>query len=89
MQTIGSSAAALGFIEGVAVRDYVDTSIAGTAYGVLGVANGIGDFISSVMVGLLWTAFGPIWAFMFATFMGLCGAALMASVPARIRKVQD
>jgi len=40
-------------MEGVAVRDYVDESIAGTAYGVLGVANGIGDFASSIIVGFL------------------------------------
>jgi len=73
-------------IEGVAVRDYVDTSVAGTAYGVLGVANGIGDFISSIMVGLLWTVFGPLWAFMFAAIVGLSGTVLMASVPARTHK---
>jgi hypothetical protein len=86
MQSINASAAILGFIEGVAVRDYVDTSVAGTAYGVLGVANGIGDFISSIMVGLLWTVFGPAWAFIFAAIVGLSGTVLMASVPARTHK---
>lgn len=71
-------------IEGVAVRDYVDTAVAGTAYGVLGVANGIGDLVSSLAVGLLWTAIGPAWAFGYAAVAGLCGAALMARAPSRM-----
>ncbi|MBM3336040.1 MFS transporter, partial [Candidatus Sumerlaeota bacterium] len=45
-------------MEGVAVRDYVRTEIAGTAYGLLGVVNGLGDFVSSIVVGLLWSAAG-------------------------------
>jgi MFS family permease len=50
-------------IEGVAVRDYIDASVAGTAFCVLGVVNGIGDFVSSLVVGLLWTVVGPDWRF--------------------------
>ena len=30
----------------------------GMAFGLLATVNGIGDFLSSVIVGLLWTAFG-------------------------------
>jgi len=65
-------------MEGVAVRDYVGSEIAGTAYGVLGAVNGIGDFISSVLVGLLWTAFGPGFGFGYAAAVGLIGTVLMA-----------
>ena len=68
-------------IEAVAVRDYVSTEIAGTAYGVLGVVNGIGDFVSSLAVGLLWTAIGPIAGFMYAAVVGLAGTILMAILP--------
>ena len=74
-------------IEAVAVRDYVDAGVAGTAYGVLGVANGIGDLVSSLAVGFLWTAIGPTWAFGYAAVVGLCGAALMARVPAKMGKI--
>jgi len=70
-------------IEGVAVRDYVKTEVAGTAYGVLGVVNGIGDFVSSFVVGLLWTSFGPKWAFSYAVVVAAAGTLLMASIKAR------
>jgi MFS family permease len=65
-------------MERVAVRDYAGNEIAGTAYGVLGAVNGIGDFISSVMVGLLWAAFGPGLGFGYAAVVGLIGTVLMA-----------
>jgi MFS family permease len=66
-------------IEGTAVFDYVDPSLAGTAYGVLGVVNGIGDFASSIVVGTLWTVVGPAWGFGYAVVIGLAGTILMAS----------
>ena len=68
-------------IEGVAVRDYVDNDIAGTAYGVLGVVNGIGDFASSIIVGLLWTSIGATWGFIYATIVGLAGTIFMMQAP--------
>jgi hypothetical protein len=37
-------------VEGVAVRDYVPPSVAGTAYGVIGIVNSVGDFASSQKV---------------------------------------
>ena len=67
-------------IEGVAVRDYVGESLAGTAYGVLGTVNGIGDFISSLVVGLLWTTVGASWGFGYSIIVGLAGTILMASL---------
>lgn len=70
-------------MEGVAVRDYIETEIAGTAYGVLGVVNGIGDFVSSLVVGLLWAAIGPATGFLYAAVVGLAGATLMARTPAQ------
>jgi MFS family permease len=69
-------------MEGVAVRDYVRTEIAGTAYGVLGVVNGIGDFVSSLIVGLLWVAVSPMAGFIYAAVVGLAGTILMARTPA-------
>jgi len=65
-------------VERAAVRDYVSTEIAGTAYGALGVVNGIGDFASSIVVGLLWTAIGPTPAFLYSAVVGLAGTILMA-----------
>ena len=65
-------------MERVAVRDYVADSIAGTAFGLLGTVNGIGDFASSIIVGALWTAIGPKWGFAYAAIVGLAGTILMA-----------
>ncbi len=67
-------------IEGVAVRDYVGNEIAGTAYGLLGVVNGLGDFFSSFLVGVVWTAFGAPWAFGGAAVVAVLGAMVMASL---------
>jgi MFS family permease len=70
-------------IEGVAVRDYVNESVAGTAYGVLGVVNGIGDFASSIIVGVLWTSLGAPWGFAYAVAVGAAGTLLMAFTKGR------
>jgi MFS family permease len=64
--------------ERAAVRDYVHDSIAGTAFGVLGTVNGVGDFASSLIVGALWTSIGPSWGFAYAVLVGAAGTLLMA-----------
>jgi len=52
--------------------------VAGTAYGVLGTVNGVGDFASSLIVGALWTSFGGVWGFAYAVIVGTLGTILMA-----------
>jgi MFS family permease len=69
--------------ERAAVRDYVHESIAGTAYGVLGTVNGVGDFASSLIVGLLWTAVSPSWGFAYAVLVGAAGTLLMVLTKGR------
>jgi MFS family permease len=71
-------------MERVAVRDYVADSISGTAFGLLGTINGIGDFASSIIVGVLWTTIGPRWGFAYAVIVGLGGMILMAKAPSAI-----
>lgn len=71
-------------MEAVAVRDYVDDTIAGTAYGLLGVVNGVGDFASSILVGMLWTTIGPKWGFAYAAIVGSAGVMLMAKAPVAV-----
>jgi len=70
-------------MEGVAVRDYVASEIAGTAYGTLGVVNGIGDFASSIIVGVVWAAVSPTVGFCYAAVVGLAGTILMAGLGSR------
>jgi hypothetical protein len=48
------------------------------AFGVLATVNGVGDFLSSVIVGILWTAFGTTIAFGYSAALSIAGALLVA-----------
>lgn len=52
----------------------------GTAFGVLATVNGIGDFLSSIMVGTLWTAFGTTAAFAYSAALFILGMLLVLRV---------
>lgn len=52
----------------------------GMAFGTLATVNGIGDFASSFMVGLLWTAFGTSVAFGYSAVLFIVGALLVLRV---------
>ena len=52
----------------------------GMGFGVLATVNGIGDFISSLMVGLLWTAFGIPVAFGYCAALFLLGAWMVLRI---------
>ena len=51
----------------------------GMAFGVLATVNGVGDFLSSVIVGALWTVFGTGAAFGYSAVLFTLGAALLWS----------
>lgn len=77
----GISIAAVDALEGAMTADLVpDESIRGTAFGVLGTVNGIGDFISSTMVGFLWWGISPVAGFACAAVLMLLGAGLLHRV---------
>lgn len=50
------------------------------AFGVLATVNGVGDFLSSVVVGVLWSAFGMGVAFSYSAVLFVAGAVLVARV---------
>jgi MFS family permease len=67
-------------LEGAMTADLVpEESSRGTAYGVLGTVNGVGDFLSSAVVGLLWS-FSPAAGFGYAAVAMLLGAVLLHRV---------
>jgi MFS family permease len=80
---------ALVFVVGgfyIAVQDALEKAIAaellpdelrGTGYGALATVNGIGDFVSSTLVGVLWTAVSPTAGFGFSAVLMLAGAFLL------------
>ncbi len=49
----------------------------GMAFGVLATVNGIGDFLSSIVVGVLWTGFGTAIAFSYSAVLFGLGAVLL------------
>lgn len=51
--------------------------IRGSGFGVLATANGIGDLVSSVVVGTLWSAVNPAAGFAYAAVFTLFGAVLI------------
>ncbi|MGB9310913.1 MAG: MFS transporter, partial [Candidatus Acidiferrales bacterium] len=69
-----------------AVQQSVEKSLAsellpkanrGSGFGVLASVNGVGDLISSVVVGVLWSSFSPNAGFLYAGFFTLLGAILI------------
>jgi MFS family permease len=62
-------------LEGAMTADLVpETARRGVAYGVTGAVNGVGDFISSAVVGIVWSTFSPVAAFLYAAVMMAAGA---------------
>ena len=55
----------------------------GMAFGVLATVNGAGDFLSSIVVGVLWTIAGTAVAFGYSAVLFAAGALLVARLPAR------
>jgi MFS family permease len=63
--------------------ELVDVNHHGMAFGVLATVNGVGDFLSSVVVGALWSAFGTQIAFSYSGLLFFAGAVVMARVKSR------
>ncbi len=57
--------------------ELVDEAHHGMAFGTLATVNGIGDFASSIVVGLLWTTFGTSVAFAYSGVLFVVGAGLV------------
>jgi MFS family permease len=52
----------------------------GMAFGVLATVNGVGDFLSSIIVGFLWTSFGTGIAFSYCAVLFSLGALLVLKI---------
>ncbi len=65
-------------LEGAIAGDLLPAKIKGTGFGALAATNGVGDFASSIVVGVLWTAISPQAGFAYAAILALAGAVMMA-----------
>jgi len=57
--------------------ELIPVTVRGAGFGVLATVNGIGDLISSVAVGALWSSVSPNAGFIYAGFFTLAGALLI------------
>ena len=69
-------------LEGTIAAQLVPKALRGSGYGTLATANGIGDLVSSSLVGVLWSVFGAPVAFGSAAALCLAGTVALARVPA-------
>lgn len=65
-------------LEDSLTAELVPATRRGAGFGLLAVVNGAGDFFSSLVTGLLWSAAGPAAAFGFAALLMSAGAAGVA-----------
>jgi MFS family permease len=70
---VGAENPVVNSVEGSLTSSIVEESRLGTAFGVLNAVNGAGDLASSIVAGVLWTAFSPQAAFGFGAV--LCASA--------------
>jgi MFS family permease len=64
-------------MEGAYTADILKSSIRGTGYGILHTINGIGDFLSSTIAGLLWTLFSFNFAFAYGAILSTVAAIIL------------
>ena len=74
----GASYAAQQTLERAITADLVPDVIRSTGFGVLASANGVGDLLSSVVVGVLWSTFSPTIAFGYSLVTTIAGAIVTA-----------
>jgi MFS family permease len=79
----GFSGLYMGFwetVESAAAATLLPSASSGTGFGVLESVNGVGDFVSSAVVGTLWMG-SPELAMGFVAVVSLAGALVVASAP--------
>jgi MFS family permease len=64
-------------LEKSAAAELLPQDVRGWGFGVLATANGIGDMVSSAVVGALWSVLSPDAGFLYAGVLALIGAAVV------------
>ncbi len=73
----GISAGSVSTLEKSVAADLLPEQVRGTGYGILLTVDSVGDLLSSLMVGFLWTAFSPEIAFLYGAIMSFIAAAML------------
>ncbi|MCX8150628.1 MAG: MFS transporter [Candidatus Bathyarchaeota archaeon] len=64
-------------IEATAAADILPSESMGVGFGVLQTINGVGDFASSAVVGVLWAVASPLVAFVYAALLSTAGGIIL------------
>jgi MFS family permease len=72
--------------ERATAAELLPEQVRGTGFGSLSFIEGIGDFASSIMVGLLWTNVSPAYGFLYASITCFLGALCMLYIAVRDQK---
>ena len=76
---VGASTALVETGEGSHAAELLDPAIRGRGFGLLGLVDGVGDLVSSVVVGILFTITSPAWGFGYAAVLAAAGAVVLAA----------
>jgi MFS family permease len=79
---VGASAGLVETGQGSLAAEILTQELRGRGFGLLGFVEGIGDFLSSAVVGVLWTVMNPAWGFLYAAAFALAGAGVLARTAA-------
>jgi MFS family permease len=65
-------------LERAIAADLVPDELRSTGFGALAAVNGVGDFVSSLVVGVLWTIVSPAAGFAFSLVLSIAGAGAIS-----------
>jgi MFS family permease len=65
--------------QGAHVSELLDPAVRGRGFGLVGLVEGVGDLVSSVVVGVLFTVTSPAWGFVYAAILSTAGAVVLAA----------
>ncbi len=75
---VGCSTALVETAQGAHAAELLEPGVRGRGFGLLGLVDGVGDLVSSVVVGTLWTLTAPAWGFAYGAATAAAGAAVLA-----------
>ena len=74
---VGASTGMVETALGSHASELLADEVRGRGFGLLGLVDGLGDLVSSVVVGVLFTFAAPLWGFLYGGALALAGPALL------------
>lgn len=74
---VGLQLALTDTTEGALAAELLPKNITGTGYGALQFVDGVGDFVSSTVVGILWVVFSPIVGLLYSAILSVVAFGLI------------